>query len=105
MSGTKILFVNMLVIVLQQLGTLLIIRQVVGNIKESLIPFLKGQVKLAQMSFAMFGAVSPSMEEKPKPESQTPSEDGSSAAATPGSGPDARNISQAEIESAMPQVI
>ena len=71
--------------------------------KESLIPFLKGQMKLAQMSFAMFGAVSPSMEEKPKPESETPPEDGNSTAA-PGSGPDARNISQAEIESAMPQV-
>ncbi|XP_043212911.1 anoctamin-8-like isoform X1 [Amphibalanus amphitrite] len=86
----------------RQLGTLLIIRQVVGNVKESLIPFLKGQMKLAQMSFAMFGAVSPSMEEKPKPELEFPPEDGNSAA-PPSSGPDARNISQAEIESAMPQ--
>ncbi|XP_037079887.1 anoctamin-8-like [Pollicipes pollicipes] len=86
----------------KQLGTLLIIRQVVGNIKESLIPFLKGQMKLAQMSFAMFGAVSPSMEEKPKLDASPAPEDGSTSPRSD-AGRQARNISQAEIESAMPQ--
>ena len=41
------------------LAALLITRQVVGNIKESLIPYAKKQLKLAKMSFDLFGALSP----------------------------------------------
>merc|ERR1719232_1545059 len=42
------------------LAALLITRQVVGNVKESLLPYAKKQLKLAKMSFDLFGALSPS---------------------------------------------
>merc|ERR1712013_847954 len=45
------------------LAALLITRQVVGNIKESLIPYAKKQIKLAKMSFDLFGALSPTSTE------------------------------------------
>jgi hypothetical protein len=45
---------------LQLLAALLITRQVVGNLKESLLPYAKKQLKLAKMSFDLFGALSPS---------------------------------------------
>ena len=38
----------------------MITRQVVGNLKESLLPYAKKQLKLAKMSFDLFGALSPS---------------------------------------------
>jgi anoctamin-8 len=45
---------------LQLLAALLITRQVMGNLKESLLPYAKKQLKLAKMSFDLFGALSPS---------------------------------------------
>merc|ERR1719282_944383 len=45
------------------LAALLITRQVVGNVKESLIPYAKKQLKLAKMSFDLFGALSPTTSE------------------------------------------
>ena len=44
---------------LQLLAALLITRQVVGNIKESIIPYAKKHFKLAQLSFDRYGALSP----------------------------------------------
>ena len=49
----------------QLLAALLITRQVVGNIKESIIPYAKKHFKLAQLSFDKYGALSPS-DNKPK---------------------------------------
>ncbi|XP_023320321.1 anoctamin-8 isoform X1 [Eurytemora carolleeae] len=50
------------------LAALLITRQVVGNLKESILPYATKQIKLAKMSFDLFGALSPtSPEEKPFP--------------------------------------
>ena len=45
--------------ILQLLAALLITRQVVGNIKESIIPYAKKHFKLAQLSFDRYGALSP----------------------------------------------
>ena len=41
------------------MAALLITRQVVGNIKESIIPYAKKHFKLAQLSFDKYGALSP----------------------------------------------
>ena len=41
------------------MAALLITRQVVGNIKESIIPYAKKHFKLAQLSFDRYGALSP----------------------------------------------
>ena len=49
----------------QLLAALLITRQVVGNIKESIIPYAKKHFKLAQLSFDKYGALSPT-DNKPK---------------------------------------
>ncbi|XP_047486839.1 anoctamin-8-like [Penaeus chinensis] len=48
----------------EQLAALLLTRQVVGNIKESCIPYLLEQFKLAKLSFDLYGALSPSEESK-----------------------------------------
>jgi len=46
------------------LAALLITRQVMGNIKESLIPYFKKEMKLAKLSFDLYGAVSPTQHSK-----------------------------------------
>ncbi|XP_066983808.1 anoctamin-10-like isoform X8 [Macrobrachium rosenbergii] len=48
----------------EQLAALLLTRQVVGNIKESCIPYLLEQFKLAKLSFDLYGALSPSEEKQ-----------------------------------------
>ena len=50
---------------LQQLAALLLTRQVVGNIKESCIPYLLEQFKLAKLSFDLYGALSPTEDRDP----------------------------------------
>lgn len=44
----------------QQLAALFLTRQIVGNIKESCIPYFLEQLKLAKLSFELFGALTPS---------------------------------------------
>lgn len=46
---------------LQQLAVLLITRQIIQNIKESALPYLIEQFRLAKLSFDIFGALSPSV--------------------------------------------
>lgn len=46
----------------EQLAGLLISRQIIGNIRESAFPFFMEQLKLAQISFSMWGALSPTRE-------------------------------------------
>ena len=48
----------------QLLAALLITRQVVGNIKESIIPYAKKHFKLAQLSFDRYGALSPTSDKE-----------------------------------------
>lgn len=47
---------------LQQLAGLLISRQIIGNLRESAIPYFIDQWKLAKLSFSMWGALSPTQE-------------------------------------------
>lgn len=46
----------------EQLAGLLISRQIIGNLRESVFPYFMEQLKLAKMSFAMWGALSPTQE-------------------------------------------
>lgn len=46
----------------EQLAGLLISRQIIGNLRESVFPYFMEQFKLAKMSFAMWGALSPTQE-------------------------------------------
>ncbi|XP_065335769.1 anoctamin-8 isoform X2 [Cloeon dipterum] len=48
----------------EQLAALLIARQVIGNIKECALPYLLEQFRLAKLSFELFGALSPSDDDK-----------------------------------------
>lgn len=46
----------------EQLAGLLISRQIIGNLRESAFPYLMEQLKLANLSFRMWGALSPTQE-------------------------------------------
>ncbi|KAK1125392.1 hypothetical protein K0M31_005761 [Melipona bicolor] len=88
----------------EQLAALLIARQVIGNLKESAVPYLVEQLRLARLSFELFGALSPS-EARPPPsedddESRKDSEDKSERSDT-GKSKQPRNVSQAELESSL----
>ena len=89
--------------VLQQLAALLIARQVIGNLKESALPYVLEQLRLAKMSFDLFGALSPS--EAKKELTSNPAEDNSEASTTNKSGRTNRSVSQAELESSLFKVI
>lgn len=45
----------------EQLAGLLISRQIIGNIRESVFPYFMEQLKLAKLSYFMFGAMSPTL--------------------------------------------
>jgi len=98
----------------QQLAALLIARQVIGNLKESALPYLLEQLRLAKLSFDLFGALSPSDERKNSegPDGTSPSlgVGNLSASPTPTASPSKttsgtlsgnRNVSQAELESSL----
>jgi hypothetical protein len=107
----------------QQLAALLIVRQVIGNIKESALPYFLEQFRLAKLSFEMFGALSPSEEAKKdigdkekddskeailpneqsddtSKEDKEPPQDGANSAEKDGDKKD-RALSQAELEGAL----
>lgn len=95
------------------LAALLITRQVVGNIKESLIPYAKQQLKLAKMSFDLFGALSPTAAEDNASEvgstedykktdgDKNGTENSENDKDRKSSGP--RQVSQVEVEGSTPQ--
>ncbi|XP_012340811.1 anoctamin-8 isoform X6 [Apis florea] len=90
----------------EQLAALLIARQVIGNLKESAVPYLIEQLRLARLSFELFGALSPS-EARPPPgeeseESQREVEGERSSDG--GKSKQPRNVSQAELESSLYRV-
>uniref|UniRef100_T1J6A9 Anoctamin n=1 Tax=Strigamia maritima TaxID=126957 RepID=T1J6A9_STRMM len=92
----------------EQLAALLITRQVIGNIRESFVPFMLEQFKLAFMSFEMFGAFSPDNDIKfPNLDDILDLNDGDKAengkdeASTSSKTQNARNLSQAEVESSL----
>ena len=89
------------------MAALLIARQVIGNLKESAIPYLIEQLRLARLSFEMFGALSPSEAKKlPGVEDTSAEEQQSTNQPEEDKEPKAkqRNISQAELESSLYRV-
>ena len=64
-----------------------------GNIKESLIPYFKKEMKLAKLSFDLYGAVSPTQHSK-KQESADETD----------SKKNDRILTQVELESSAPDV-
>ena len=86
----------------QLLAALLITRQVVGNVKESLIPYIKKNLKMAQLSYNRYGALSPTGELPKDPDVQKSADD-QVKSPTPKQSP-VRNFSQVEIESSAPEV-
>jgi anoctamin-8 len=56
---------NQIYIAMQQLAGLLISRQIIGNIRESAMPYIMEQWRLATLSFKLWGALSPTKELPP----------------------------------------
>nr|NP_001285951.1 white walker, isoform E [Drosophila melanogaster]AHN54465.1 white walker, isoform E [Drosophila melanogaster] len=93
----------------EQLAGLLISRQIIGNLRESAIPYFLEQWKLAKLSFNMWGALSPTQnvtrslaEELATAEAELKAE--STGTPTKSQQPESsskRNIGQAEIESSL----
>jgi hypothetical protein len=101
---------------------------VVGNLKESLLPYAKKQLKLAKMSFDLFGALSPTessgnqsllgpLEQHKKTDGDLDPGDGNGGGGDgagggeegegggeEGGGEGARTVSQVEIEGSTPKV-
>ncbi|PSN51037.1 hypothetical protein C0J52_15420 [Blattella germanica] len=80
----------------EQLAALLIARQVIGNLKESALPYILEQLRLAKLSFDLFGALSPTEAKKDLTSNAT--EDSGEANPTNKAN---RSISQAELESSL----
>ncbi|XP_076169593.1 anoctamin 8 white walker isoform X3 [Ptiloglossa arizonensis] len=89
----------------EQLAALLIARQVIGNLKESAVPYLIEQLRLARLSFELFGALSPS-EARPPPgeENEDKDSDDKNERSDGGKSKQPRNVSQAELESSLYRV-
>ncbi|XP_046821754.1 anoctamin-8 isoform X1 [Vespa crabro] len=92
----------------EQLAALLIARQVIGNLKESAIPYLVEQLRLAQLSFELFGALSPSEARLPpgneEDDEKTKNSDEKDERTETGKTKQPRNVSQAELESSLYRV-
>lgn len=80
----------------------------IGNLKESAVPYLIEQLRLARLSFELFGALSPS-EARPAPgqeseEAQRDKEKEEERSTDSGKSKQPRNVSQAELESSLYRV-
>ncbi|CAG9859654.1 unnamed protein product [Phyllotreta striolata] len=89
----------------EQLAALLIARQVIGNLKESALPYMLEHMRLAKMSFDLWGALSPSSSKSPPGSAETSidgeenndgKDDGNSERSNA-----KRTMSQAELESTL----
>ncbi|XP_034140748.1 uncharacterized protein LOC117591556 isoform X3 [Drosophila guanche] len=94
----------------EQLAGLLISRQIIGNLRESALPYFVEQYKLAKLSFNMWGALSPTQnltrslaEELATAEAELKAEASGTPTKTHQQSQEAskRNIGQAEIESSL----
>ncbi|KAL0278801.1 UNVERIFIED_CONTAM: hypothetical protein PYX00_000506 [Menopon gallinae] len=85
----------------EQLAALLITRQIIGNIKESALPYVLEQIRLAKLSFDLFGALSPSKAKEPPgvKKDDAEEEEEEERKAEHSKAPGNRNIGQAELES------
>ncbi|XP_015598083.1 anoctamin-8 isoform X2 [Cephus cinctus] len=102
----------------EQLAALLIARQVIGNLKESAVPYFIEQLRLARLSFELFGALSPSEARAPPGEADTGTKTARSDEDSKDTkdaedkdeknesarGKQPRNVSQAELESSLYRV-
>ncbi|XP_020291493.1 anoctamin-8 isoform X2 [Pseudomyrmex gracilis] len=99
----------------EQLAALLIARQVIGNLKESAVPYVIEQLRLARLSFELFGALSPSEARQPpgqeaEENAQKNGKDGEDTERKEEQRPDSgktkppRSVSQAELESSLYRV-
>lgn len=83
---------------------LLISRQVIGNLKESALPYMLEHLKFAKMSFDLWGALSPTTSAKPplgEPEREgAPSVENTVQEEVTAK----RSMSQAELESSLYKV-
>ncbi|KAK9876156.1 hypothetical protein WA026_011272 [Henosepilachna vigintioctopunctata] len=89
----------------QQLAALFISRQVIGNLKESAVPYMLEHLRLAKMSFDLWGALSPLGNKSPpgsKDENEIlkPADPVNETKASTQSA-DRRSMSQAELESSL----
>lgn len=83
------------------MAALLISRQVIGNLKESALPYMLEHLRLAKMSFDLWGALSP-QNARPPPGEETekvPEIKEESSEQT-----NKRSMSQAELESSLYKV-
>ncbi|KAH8244267.1 hypothetical protein KR026_004732 [Drosophila bipectinata] len=94
----------------EQLAGLLISRQIIGNLRESALPYFVEQWKLAKLSFNMWGALSPTQnvtrslaEELATAEAELKAEGSGTPTKShqPHQTESKRNIGQAEIESSL----
>ncbi|KAH8324859.1 hypothetical protein KR074_009464 [Drosophila pseudoananassae] len=97
----------------EQLAGLLISRQIIGNLRESALPYFVEQWKLAKLSFNMWGALSPTQnvtrslaEELATAEAELKAEGSGTPTKShqPHQTESKRNIGQAEIESSLYKV-
>ncbi|KAL3287914.1 hypothetical protein HHI36_002370 [Cryptolaemus montrouzieri] len=89
----------------QQLAALFISRQVIGNLKESAVPYMLEHLRLAKMSFDLWGALSPVGNKSPpgseeRTEHSKPVEPDSEAKNS-SQAAERRSMSQAELESSL----
>ena len=97
----------------QLLAALLITRQVMGNIKEALIPYVKQQLRFAKLSFDLYGGnISPDRKKDDESETSAIADDESSqknvdsvSQAQEEPEVNERKLSQVEMESSRPAVI
>lgn len=78
----------------------------IGNLKESAVPYLIEQLRLARLSFELFGALSPS-EARPPPGEERENQkevDDKGECSDGGKSKQPRNVSQAELESSLYRV-
>ncbi|CAH0551679.1 unnamed protein product [Brassicogethes aeneus] len=87
----------------EQLAALLISRQVIGNLKESALPYMLEHMRLAKMSFDLWGALSPVNARAPPGNAEEPGTENAEEAKDPAAGEasDKRTMSQAELESSL----
>ncbi|XP_057653457.1 anoctamin-8 [Diorhabda carinulata] len=86
----------------EQLAALLIARQVIGNIKESALPYLLEHMRLAKLSFDMWGALSPlSSKSPPGSNTETPETQNNETKDDNSDTNTKRTMSQAELESTL----
>ncbi|CAG9766242.1 unnamed protein product [Ceutorhynchus assimilis] len=92
----------------EQLAALLISRQVIGNLKESVLPYVLEHLRLAKMSFELWGALSPLCPKPPPGQADQAQEETDKSSETPKDDDNSevppaakRSMSQAELESSL----